>query len=222
MLWTKSVITLPSDAKLSPMWTVRCRCIDVASCARQTLMGLQLPTEPQTCSIIFSGSCESDYLIFIYATCLYNSRTRELNKIGLERKMLRKRLRNTMSHMLLLEMDEWRNYLSVDEETCRANSEHEQQSYAEVPGFCSHCYKHFRLRYRGSGENIFRLSLRLIHGARRSVVGWGTMLQADRSRVQVPDEVIGFFSIDLILPTALWPGVDSASNRNEYQEYSWG
>jgi hypothetical protein len=30
------------------------------------------------------------------------------------------------------------------------------------------------------------------------------------------------FSIDLILPAALLPGVDSASNRNEYQEFSWG
>jgi hypothetical protein len=28
------------------------------------------------------------------------------------------------------------------------------------------------------------------------------------------------FSIDLILPAALGPGVDSASNRNEHQEYS--
>jgi hypothetical protein len=32
-----------------------------------------------------------------------------------------------------------------------------------------------------------------------------------------PDEVIGFFSIDLTLSATLWP-----SNRNEYQEYSWG
>jgi hypothetical protein len=32
-----------------------------------------------------------------------------------------------------------------------------------------------------------------------------------------PDEVIGYFSIDLILPAALWHGVDSASNINEYQ-----
>jgi hypothetical protein len=30
------------------------------------------------------------------------------------------------------------------------------------------------------------------------------------------------FSIYLILPAALWPGVDSASNRNEYQEFFWG
>jgi hypothetical protein len=33
-----------------------------------------------------------------------------------------------------------------------------------------------------------------------------------------PNEVTGFFSIDLILPDALGPGVYSASNRNEYQE----
>ena len=30
------------------------------------------------------------------------------------------------------------------------------------------------------------------------------------------------FFIDTILPAALWPWVDSASNRNEYQEYFLG
>ena len=30
------------------------------------------------------------------------------------------------------------------------------------------------------------------------------------------------FFIDIILPGKLWPGVDSASNRNEYQEYFLG
>jgi hypothetical protein len=34
----------------------------------------------------------------------------------------------------------------------------------------------------------------------------------------VPDEVIGFFSIDLILLAALGPEVYSVSNKNEYQE----
>jgi hypothetical protein len=33
-----------------------------------------------------------------------------------------------------------------------------------------------------------------------------------------PDEVIGFLSIYLILPAALWRWVDSASNRNYYSE----
>jgi hypothetical protein len=33
-----------------------------------------------------------------------------------------------------------------------------------------------------------------------------------------PDEMNEFFSIYLILPAALGPGVYSASNRNEYQK----
>jgi hypothetical protein len=52
---------------------------------------------------------------------------------------------------------------------------------------------------------------------RGSVVGWGTMLQAGRSRVRVPMRW-NFSS----LQQHYGPGVDSASNRNEYQESSWG
>jgi hypothetical protein len=48
------------------------------------------------------------------------------------------------------------------------------------------------------------------------------MLQAGRSRVRVPMKSLDF-SIDLILPRHNYgPGVDSASNRNEYQESFWG
>jgi hypothetical protein len=45
---------------------------------------------------------------------------------------------------------------------------------------------------------------RYLHRARGSVVRWGTMLQAGRSRVQVPMRSLGFL-IDLILSAALWP-----------------
>jgi hypothetical protein len=43
------------------------------------------------------------------------------------------------------------------------------------------------------------------------------MLQAGRSRFRFPMWSL-YFSIDL----TLGPEVDSASNRNEYQESSWG
>jgi hypothetical protein len=54
-----------------------------------------------------------------------------------------------------------------------------------------------------------------------SVVGWGTMLQAGRSRDRFPMTSLDF-AIDLILQPHYGPGVDSASNRKEYQKSSWG
>jgi hypothetical protein len=43
-------------------------------------------------------------------------------------------------------------------------------------------------------------------GAHGSVVGCCTMYTTSlKVAGSIPDEVIGFFSIDLIVPTALWP-----------------
>jgi hypothetical protein len=47
------------------------------------------------------------------------------------------------------------------------------------------------------------------------------MLEARRVQVQFLMRSLDFL-VDLILPVALRPCVDSASNRNEYQESSWG
>ena len=43
-----------------------------------------------------------------------------------------------------------------------------------------------------------------IKGARGGTVGWGTALQAGRSRVRFPMVSLEFF-IDIILPATLWP-----------------
>jgi hypothetical protein len=57
--------------------------------------------------------------------------------------------------------------------------------------------------------------------ARGSVVGWGTKLQVGRSWVKVPIRSLDFFP-EWRNHSRYGPGVDSASNRNEYQEYFWG
>jgi hypothetical protein len=38
----------------------------------------------------------------------------------------------------------------------------------------------------------------------------------------IPNEVIGFFQLTCFFQPHHGPGVDSASNRNEYRESSWG
>jgi len=58
-------------------------------------------------------------------------------------------------------------------------------------------------------------------GVCSGTAGWGTAIQTRKSRVLFPIGPLGFF-IDLILPLHYDLGVNSDSNRNEYQGYLWG
>jgi hypothetical protein len=69
-------------------------------------------------------------------------------------------------------------------------------------------------------SRIFTL-LRILDWVHGVAVGWGTVLQAGRSRVRFPMVPLEFV-IDIILQPHCGPGVDSAPNRNEYQEYCLG
>ena len=68
---------------------------------------------------------------------------------------------------------------------------------------------------------FFFLFLPFWPGASRSAVGWCTALQTRRSRFRFPMESLEFF-IDIILRPHYGSGVDSASDRNEYEEYFLG
>jgi len=61
----------------------------------------------------------------------------------------------------------------------------------------------------------------IVLGVRGGAVGLSTALQTGRSRVPFPMVSLEFF-IDIILRPHYGRGVDSASNRNEYQEYFLG
>jgi hypothetical protein len=61
---------------------------------------------------------------------------------------------------------------------------------------------------------------KVIHS--RSVKTWGHYATSWKVSGSIPDEVIEFFSMYLILQAALGPGVYSASNRHEHHEFSWG
>jgi hypothetical protein len=67
---------------------------------------------------------------------------------------------------------------------------------------------------------MFKSNWNLIYGASGSIVGWDIMLQAGRSRIRVLMRWI--FLIYLSFQPHYGPRFDSASNRNEYQESSWG
>ena len=52
-------------------------------------------------------------------------------------------------------------------------------------------------------SGVFTLPISFL-GTRDGAVGWGTALQAGRSRVRFPMVALEFY-IDIIFPAALWP-----------------
>ena len=69
-----------------------------------------------------------------------------------------------------------------------------------------------------NGKECFKLCIIYFLGAPGGAVGRGTALQVGRSRVRSPIVALEFI-IDINFPARYGPGVDSVSNRNEYQEY---
>jgi hypothetical protein len=65
------------------------------------------------------------------------------------------------------------------------------------------------------------VGLSLCTGARGSVVGSGTMPQAWKSRVRFPQRSLDFFQFTLYFKLHYGLRVDSACNRNDYQESFW-
>jgi hypothetical protein len=60
-----------------------------------------------------------------------------------------------------------------------------------------------------------------IYGALGSVPGWDSMLKVWKSLVRF-QMLLFFFQLTESFQPHYGPGLDSASNRNEYQETSWG
>jgi hypothetical protein len=62
----------------------------------------------------------------------------------------------------------------------------------------------------------FKSAITQLFGVCGCAVGWDSVLEAWRSKVLFPMESLRCFT-DLIFPAAWWLGVDSDSNRNEYE-----
>ena len=112
----------------------------------------------------------------------------------------------------------WRYY-----ERCEDPKWTERASSLSSRGLCCHRWWLFIFRYLGLVCSYCYYFYYYQLGARGGAAVWGTALQAGRSRVRFPMVSLGFL-IDINLPAELWPGVDSTSNRKDYQEYfrlSW-
>jgi hypothetical protein len=74
-------------------------------------------------------------------------------------------------------------------------------------------------------QNIFNLHLIstiIIYGARSSAVGWGTVLPVGRSRVLIPDGVIGIFHLHNLSGRIIALGLTQPLTEMSTRNISWG
>jgi hypothetical protein len=80
-------------------------------------------------------------------------------------------------------------------------------------------------RYLHAGQHKHRINVHTDIGALNGIRTHDPSVRASKDssclRPRGHCDRLTFTLPYLILPAALWPGVDSASNRNEYQESSW-
>jgi hypothetical protein len=82
---------------------------------------------------------------------------------------------------------------------------------------CEHLLLH-TINYRHNALGIILNVLPFVCQARGAALAGGTALQAVKSRVGFP--MVSFEFLTQSFRPEHGPGLDSASNRNEYQEYS--
>jgi hypothetical protein len=93
----------------------------------------------------------------------------------------------------------------------------DESKYSEFTVVCRKTAIYPTWRYSADDYQTFLSS----SGVRGGAVGWGTALQAGRSRVRFPMVSLDF-SLTYSFQPYHGPGFDSESNRNEYQQHFLG
>jgi len=79
----------------------------------------------------------------------------------------------------------------------------------------------YEFKWQTPFSEIYRIKSDFHYRGTSRCIWLGTALQAGMPRFR--DTMVSLeFLIDIILPAAVWPEVDSASNRNYHQEYFLG